>query len=253
MAKPGRVGVLGPLELRRGRRAVHIASPRQRTLLLRMIVGGGRASAEALVEALWGTSPPPSARSTLKSHVSNLRATLRRVDVQLRSECGGYELVLDSMEVDANQFERLLREARDLEPSEAVEQTATALALWRGPAFVEVRDEVFAIPEATRLEELRLQAIEYVAELKLVAGRHHEVVTDLEPVVCQHPFREPLHARLILALYRCGRQADALRLHASLRARLRDELGVDPSAELDRLELAILKTRAGDRCASGVP
>ncbi|MDP8909852.1 MAG: AfsR family transcriptional regulator, partial [Chloroflexota bacterium] len=240
MVESRSVGVLGPLELRRGRRAVHIASGRQRALLLRMIVGGGRASSDALVEALWGASPPRSARSTLKSHASNLRATLREVDVGLRSQRGGYELVLDPMDVDANRFERLCREARDLAAPEALELMATALGLWRGRAFAEVRHEPFALPEATRLEELRLQAIEHVAELKLALGRHHEVVADLEPVVCQHPFREQLHARLILALYRCGRQAEALRLHASLRARLRDELGVDPSPELDQLELAIL-------------
>lgn len=233
--------VLGPLRLCRGPLAVHIGSTRQRVLLLRMIVGRGQVSSGALVEALWGASPPPSARSTLKSHASNLRATLGEVGVGLRSHRGGYELVLDPMNVDAYQFERLCREARELAAPEALEQMTTALALWRGHAFAEVRHELFAIPEATRLEELRLQAIERLAELKLGLGRHHEVVADLEPVVCQHPFREPLHARLILALYRCGRQADALRLHASLRARLRDELGIDPSAELDQLQLAILR------------
>lgn len=244
MAERGSVRVLGPLELRRGATVVTIGSALQRTLLLRLLVGGGQATTDALIDALWGATPPASARSTLKSHAARLRAALDEVGLELRGLRGCYELALEPEQLDANRFERACEEARGSRRDDAVEVLSSALGLWRGPALFDVRDEPFARADATRLEELRLQALEQLAAAKLACGSAHDVVLDLEPVVQEHPLREQLVAHLAVALYRAGRQADALRCCDALRCSLRDELGLDPSPELQDLELAILEQRA---------
>lgn len=238
------VRVLGPLELRGGGSVVALASARRRVMLLRLIIGGGWASSDALLDALWGESPPPSARSTLKSHATHLRTALREVGLDLVGRRGGYEVPLRRSDVDVFRFEDLLAEARaSADVPHRIEQLGRALELWRGRAFDEVADEAFAAPEAARLEELRLQAIEVRAEAHLRLGRHGEVVAELEALLVAHPLREQLWGLLVVALYRSGRQGEALRRCDELRARLRDELGVSPGPRIQAFERAVLEQR----------
>ncbi len=238
------LNVLGPVELRCGTTVLAVSGGRARTLLLCLLANDGRVPSEALVEALWGPSPPPGARATLKSHAAHLRAVLRQSGADLHGHRGAYELALGPVKLDVTTFELLCAEARRLEPADALRHLERALALWRGAAFADARDEPFAIATVARLDELRLQAVEMAFAAKLALSRHDEVITDIGSLVRDHPLRETLRGQLMLALYRSGRQADALRAYGELRTTLRDELGVDPSPELQQLELAILSQRA---------
>lgn len=243
------IRILGPLEIGSGSHVIRLTSARQRTLLLRLLVAGGRTSTGALVSALWGALPPPSAWSTIKTHASHLRAALAGVGVELVGHRGGYELVLDRDQVDAYRFEQLCRHVDERHAAATIDRLTTALALWRGPALLEVRDEPFAMGAATRLDELRLQAIERRADAWLELDCHDDVIAELTSVVHDHPLRERLHGRLMLALYRAGRQSEALDVYATLRTTLRTELGVDPSGELHELQRTVL--RHGSKPPSG--
>ncbi|MCV7220078.1 BTAD domain-containing putative transcriptional regulator [Mycolicibacterium elephantis] len=242
-------GILGPLTAGvDGGQLLDIGSRKQRELLavlllhLNALVPAGR-----IADAIWHGEPPASADVTLRTHVSHLRSRLASVGAQdvLVTRSAGYGLFVDPDHVDAARFEHLLgagREALERGETERAQTLLTdALELWRGPVLDDLAEAEFVKTEAARLEELRLVALEQRIDAALALGRHHAVVADLERLVVANPYREQLHCRLMLALYRSGRQADALRVSASVRARLIDELGVDPGPALRDLETAILR------------
>jgi predicted ATPase/DNA-binding SARP family transcriptional activator len=197
---------------------------------------------DALIDALWGERPPAGARNTLQVYVSSLRRALGRGVIETTPS--GYALQIDSDALDAERFEHLLREGGEMlatgEHAAAANMLADALALWRGPALADFRYDAFAQAEAGRLEELRLVCLEERIEAELALGRHAPLVGELEALVVEHPLRERLRGQLILALYRSGRQSDALAQYQAARRMLSDELGLEPSPELRELERMIL-------------
>jgi DNA-binding SARP family transcriptional activator/class 3 adenylate cyclase len=248
-----RIGVLGPVEVYGADgRAVPLARTKARGLLAALVIHlNHQVSRDALVEALWGDTPPAGADTTLQSYVSQLRKALGDdrdgAAPRLHSRAGGYVLEADGDLVDAGRFERLAAEGaaarRAGDPATADRLLGDALSLWRGRAYTEFADQPFARAGAERLEEARLAALQDRFDAVLELGRHREVVPELEALVAAHPLRERLTAQLMLALYRSGRQADALAAYRQLRLRLADELGIDPSAELRELERSILQQR----------
>jgi DNA-binding SARP family transcriptional activator len=236
--------LLGPLEIIDGGRAVPLGGPRQRALLgLLLIRRNEPVTSERIVDALWEHEPPRTAAQIVRVYVSQLRK-LVGADV-LASYGGGYVLRVDEEQVDAARFERLVGEAGALsaegDPDAAVAAYDQALALWRGDPLPELAYERFAQPEIARLEELRLTACESRFDAALRAGRDAELVPPLERLIAAHPLRERLRAQLMLALYRTGRQADALAVYQDGRRLLVEELGLEPSEELRRLEARILQ------------
>ncbi len=204
---------------------------------------------DRLVEDLWSGEPPAKAVKSVQIHVSRLRRVLagdgNGQDDVLVTRPIGYLLRVAPGELDAGRFEGLLQEGRQAlaakAPERAAEQLREALALWRGRPLADLAYETFAQPEIARLEELRLTALEVRIEADLALGRHALLVAELERLVGEHPARERLHAQLMLALYRCGRQADALAAYRAARAALDAEFGLEPGPELKRLERAILR------------
>jgi DNA-binding SARP family transcriptional activator/glutamine cyclotransferase len=199
-------------------------------------------SVDALVEALWGDAAPSTAVKAVQGHVSHLRRVLGS-DGVLVTQAPGYVLRVPADAVDAHRFATLAAEAwRTLQddPESALRRFEQALALWRGPALAEFAFADFAQHEIRRLEELRLETVEGRFESTLQLGRHGAVVAELETRVAEHPLRERLRGQLMLALYRSGRQADALEVYRSGRRLLAEELGLKPDGELQRLEKAIL-------------
>ena len=203
-------------------------------------------SAGRLTEALWGSEPPAGAEVTLRTHVSHLRRHLASVGAAevLVTRRSGYSLEVDPEQVDAYRFERLAglgQEAVGLaDPERAAGLLRDALDLWRGPVLEDLGHPLFAEAETARLEGLRLDALEARITADLALGRY-DVIAELERLVADHPFRERFHGQLMLALYRAGRQADALAAYASARERLGEELGLDPGPALAALETAILR------------
>ena len=223
--------LLGPLEVRLGDGPVELGPRKQRAVLAMLALEPGRTvSADRLAEGLWGDTPPASAPKMVQLYVSRLRRVLNGDGVRIVTRGRGYELqISDEESVDAVHFERLLGKCpRD------------ALALWRGEALADLADEPFAAAEIRRLEELRLRAIELAIDSDLAAGRHAEVIPELDALVVQEPLRERLRAQRMLALYRSGRQADALEAYRDARETLVD-LGIEPSDELHALHQAILE------------
>jgi DNA-binding SARP family transcriptional activator len=216
-----------------------------RRLLAALVVERGQTrSVDVLVEALWSGRPPREAGKALQLYVSRLRKALAD-GPRIRTESSGYALELDNDSLDAARFERLLAEARtassDGNTPLAVSLLERALSLWRGQAFGQLAYEDFARAEAERLEELRLVALEERSEAELRRGRHAAVVGELRELAVAHPLRERMQAQLMLALYRCGRQTEALDVYASLQGRLREELGLEPGEELRELQRRILQ------------
>jgi len=241
------IRVLGPLEIVEDGRILRPGSRKQVALLALLVLRGDRgASRDVLIEELWRGNPPAGAETTLRSYVSRLRSIVG-VD-RLQTRRLGYALVLDPEELDAHRFEQLLAAGRDALASEqavgATTQLREALALWRGDALQDVRDEPFAQADVARLEELRLQALEERIEADLALGRHESVVPELETLVGEHSVRERLCRQLMIALYRSGRQAEALAAYANARRTLSDELGLEPGHDLRALERAILRQDA---------
>ncbi|WP_343954317.1 BTAD domain-containing putative transcriptional regulator [Nonomuraea longicatena] len=230
-----RFGVLGPLAVwRDDGESVHVPEAKVRALLADLLAHGGRpVSADRLVEDLWGGRPPRNATGTLQARVSQLRKALGDPALVLHSP-GGYRLVAE--DVDAVRFESLV-ERRTAEPRVRAGELDEALALWRGPAYADVADLGFAQPVINRLEELRLSAQEELAEVRLELGEP----VDVSALVREHPLRERLRAVHITSLYRAGRQNEALASYTELRARLSDELGLDPSPELAALYERLLR------------
>jgi DNA-binding SARP family transcriptional activator len=241
-----RFKVLGPLQVMRDVEAVEPGSPKLRALLIDLLVHHGEVvSRDQLIEDLWAGSPPSTGLGVLQNYVSQLRKALGSGLLATRGQ--GYALDIDPEALDSVRFERFLREARAAraagDPDVAAALLREAQALWRGPALADVAGEPFALPEIARLVELRAAAAELEVEVELDAGRHREVVARLERLLADHPLRERLWVLLMLALYRSGRQADALRAYQRARKLLADELGLEPGTELRELESAILRQR----------
>ena len=244
-----RYAVLGPLEVRSAHgEALVVGGSKQRALLSLLVLYRNRAVSPArLVTGLWGDDPPRGAEVTLRSHVSHLRRRLAAAAVgdTLTTGPAGYSLAVPENEVDVGRFEEqvgLAQEALGLgRPQRAAALVREALRLWRGRPFSDLEDVDAAGAETARLEELRLGALEVLAAAELASGRHREAVADLEALVEEHPFRERFCAQLMVALYRSGRQAEALQAYATTRARLADELGLDPGPELQTLSRRVLQ------------
>ena len=216
------------------------ARPKQRALLALLLLRRGEVVPGAqLIEALWGEEPPGSAQTALHGHISNLRKLLGADRIRTRPP--GYMLQVSPGEVDVARFESLIADARGCdEPGERSARLRDALSLWHGEPLAELRDQPFAAGEIARLEELRLAALEDRIDADLALGRHTDLVPELEGLIAREPLRERLRAQHMLALYRSGRQADALAAYRAADRALRGELGIQPSAELRELERRIL-------------
>ena len=196
-------------------------------------------STDRLIDEVWGPTPPKTASASLQNYVSRLRKAIGAQSIV--SQPAGYVLRVDPERFDLTRFERLTAEARGAEPRERAEKLRAALALWRGPALEDLAFEPFARDEVGRLEEARLSALEQRIDADLELGSAGELAGELEQLVEQHPLRERFRAQLMLALYRAGRQADALEAYQDARRVLMDELGLEPSEELRALQQAILQ------------
>ena len=217
----------------------------ERSLLARLALDVGRVvSDEVLIDDLWGTGLPKDPVASLNGLVHRLRRTLGTPSTALVRDGRGYVLRVDPVGVDACRFERLIGDGRCAHEAgrhrEASDLLAAALSLWRGPALSSIGDRPFAHVHAARLEELRLGAMEERVDAELACGRHQQLVAELHTLTVAHPLRERMWGQLMVALYRSGRQADALRAYQRLRKQLGDELGIEPSAGLAALEEAIL-------------
>jgi YVTN family beta-propeller protein len=244
--------ILGHLEVRDGGGRINVGGPKQKALLALLLLHANEiVSADELIEGLWEEHPPPTAAKTLQAHVSRLRKALD-VDARdshsggrLEARDHGYHLRVEPGELDVEAFETTLESARRAQaagdPETASDRVSEALALWRGPPLADLRYESFAQPEIQRLEELRLAAQEEWFDAQLALGRHAEVVPELKTMVHLHPLRERLLGQLMLALYRCDRQAEALQGFEAGRRALANELGLEPGARLRGLERQILE------------
>jgi DNA-binding SARP family transcriptional activator len=233
--------ILGPLEvIDDDGRVVELGGPRQRALLAALLLRAGRVvPQDTLVDELWGEQPPRTAVTSLQNSVSLVRKALGG-DL-LRTRPPGYVLDVPAGAIDANGFERLVREAKGFDAQERARKLRNALALFRGPPLADVMDEPFAEVEARRLSELQLAAVEERIDADLELGRHAELVAELEALVTQHPLRERLRSQQMTALYRSGRQVEALAAYQDARRALVDELGIEPSPALQALERSILR------------
>ena len=237
--------MLGPLEVWRAGRPLPVRRGRPRRLLLSLVLRrGGAVAQDALIDQLWGDDPPVNAGNALQILVSYLRRTVGGEGLGIERGPAGYRLAVDPDAVDMVRFERLVQQASDAAPPEQLRLATAALDLWRGPALSEAADDAFAQGDITRLDELRLQAFELRAAAQLALGHHADALPDLARLVREHPFRERLHGQLALALYRSGRQAEALQTLDRMRTTLVEELGLDPSPELQELGGAILRQDA---------
>jgi DNA-binding SARP family transcriptional activator len=234
--------ILGPLEVADGDEIVALASAKQRALLAILLLNANQVlSSDRLIDELWGEQSPESGRTALQVLMSKLRKALGDTGVLLVTRPPGYLIRLERDQLDLRRFERLVEEAGAADPRVAAGKLREALALWRGSALDDLAYESFAQLAIGRLEELRLAVLEKRIDADLAVGRHGDLIPELEGLVAEHPLREGLRARLMLALYRCGRQADALAAYQSTRQTLTDELGIEPSPPLRELEQAILR------------
>jgi WD40 repeat protein/DNA-binding SARP family transcriptional activator len=242
--------MLGPLEAYYEDELIALGGPRQRTVLALLLVNANKVvTTDRLIDELYGDEPPDAARKSLQSYVANLRKALNKGRELLQSRPPGYLLEVDSSQVDARVFERLVHQARaalEKDPATARDHLTEALAQWYGSPMIDVADEAPSLrQEAVRLRELRLSAIEDRIEAGLKLGQHQAASVELESLVAEHPLRERLWGQLMLALYRSGRQAEALRAYQKARRILGEELGIEPSPALQELEDRILTHDAG--------
>ena len=222
---------------------IALGGQKRRALLAVLLLDASRVvSRDRLIDALWGDEPPDTARNTLQVYVSQLRKLLP--EGVLETAPAGYRLVVEANSVDLFEFIRLSEEGRTAlgagDPARAADTLRAALALWRGAPLADLSWEPFAQSEIVRLEELRLAALEERIDADLALGRHGQLVAELERLVAEQPMRERFRAQLMLALYRSGRQADALAVYQRARRTFVDELGIEPSDSLRRLERAVL-------------
>jgi DNA-binding SARP family transcriptional activator len=234
-------GILGPLDVRHEGRPVRIEGAKERAVLAFLLLHAGElVSADRLIDELWGESPPLTARKSVQVRVARLRRALERDVLLTRGDA--YVLRLQPNQLDVHRFEQLVSDgANARDAATAVASLEGALALWRGPALADFRYESFAQAASARLEELRIHALELRVEAQLELGRHARVIVELEELVAAHPFRERLRGQLMLALYRDGRQREALDCYRRTRDELVAELGIEPGPMLQQLQQAILR------------
>ena len=228
------INLLGPVEVVTDHGQVELGAPKPRALLAMLALeAGSTVSAEHLIDGLWGDAPPATANKLVQLYVSQLRKAMAPFGENglIATHGAGYELRVGRDHVDAARFERLLAQGAARE----------ALGLWRGPALADVAKEPFAALEVRRLEELRTAALEVALDQDLEAGRHREVLPELDALLAKEPLRERLHGQRMLALYRSGRQAEALEAYRQTRATLVEQIGVEPGPDLRRLHEAILR------------
>ena len=255
--------ILGPLEVLDEGQAVPIGGTKQRALLALLLLHRNETlTTDRLIDELWGGRPQPTAVKALQVCVSRLRRALAGDLASRRGELietreHGYRLRLDPDSLDTHRFEQLLAEGRSelsvRRPRHAAAALEAALSLWRGPPLGDLSYEQFAQLEIGRLNELRVGALEELVEAELALGRHAEVVPNLERLAAEHPYRERPRAQLMLALYRCDRQADALQAYQDARRTLVEELGIEPSERLRELERAILAQDPALAVSADVP
>jgi DNA-binding SARP family transcriptional activator len=251
--------ILGPIDVSVGARPVPVGGRRSRALLAILLLTPGEVvSSERLADGIWGDHAPPSAHHLVQVYISQLRAALDGSAAIVTRE-PGYLIDVEPSRIDAWRFERLVEDERATEsraPQDTIRALEEALALWRGPALADTRLEGAAAVEVARLDGLRLTSIEARIDALLAVGREPETLPELERLVASEPLRERFAAQLMLALYRSGRQADALSVYQRARRHLTGELGLEPSPELQQLQQAILRhdpeltpTRAAPRPA----
>ena len=232
--------LLGPLEVSRDGELLELGGPKQRALLARLLLDPGRTlSTDRLIDALWAETPPRTAPTSLQNFVSQLRKLLG-ADV-IVTKPPGYLLRIEPGQLDVNRAQALLDESKTAPAGERARKLRDALALWRGPPLEEFAYEPFAQGEIARLEELRLTLLEERLDAEIDAGSAGGLVGELETLVAEHPLRERFREQLMLALYRSGRQAEALDAFQQGRRVLVEELGIDPSPRLQQLHAAILR------------
>src|SRR5919197_233243 len=241
--------LLGPLEARQAGRPLRLGSIKHRMLLAKLLLHANQVvSTDELIDTVWGEQPPPTVRQSLQNHVASLRRAIEpggsaTPPRTLITRDPGYMLQLDPNQLDLHRFRRLASEGRGAlggEATTALRLLHEALSLWRGPVLADVVAAGAAWPELVGIDEERIAALEARLEADLALGRHLELIGELEGLVRQYPLRERLHGQLMLALYRSGRQADALAAYRAARRTLVQELGIEPSVGLQRLEQAIL-------------
>jgi DNA-binding SARP family transcriptional activator len=236
--------ILGPVEVWHEGRPVHIGGAKERALLAFLLLHAGEpVSVDRLIDELWGDSAPATARKSVHVRVAGLRRAVRGDVLLTRGDA--YLVRLEPNQLDLYRFEQLLSDGSDAlaagHPSAAVATLQEALALWRGPALADFAYESFAQAAIARLEELRVRALELRIEAQLDLGLQTRVIAELEDLVAAHPFRERLRGDLMLALYRDGRQAEALDVYRRAREELVAELGIEPGPTLQKLQRAILR------------
>ncbi|HEX6227892.1 MAG TPA: AfsR/SARP family transcriptional regulator, partial [Solirubrobacterales bacterium] len=236
--------ILGPLEVWQEGGEVSLGGPKPRALLAALLLHPNEVvSADRLIDDLWGDDSPERAAAALRVNVSRVRKALPP-DV-LATRAPGYVIRIEPGALDLHRFERLVDEARSLLArglaADASARLRDALSLWRGPPLADFAYESFAQTAIARLEEIRLAAVELRIDADLALGRHDELVGELEALVAEHPLRERPHMYLMTALYRSGRQAEALAAYQDARRTLVDGLGIEPSTALQELERTILR------------
>jgi YVTN family beta-propeller protein len=244
--------LLGPLEVWEDGRPLSLGGTKQRALLAILLLRANEViSRDVLIDELWGEQPPASAAHSVEAYVSRLRKTLRADragEPILVTRPPGYMLRVGFEKLDLDRFERLLEEGRRAlathAPERAFQKLSEALSLWRGPPLGDLAFEPFAQVEVERLEELRLAALEERIEAELALDRNEALVPELQALVVQHPLRERLRGQLMLALYRSGRQAEALQVYREARSYFVEELGLEPGPSLKTIEQAILRQEA---------
>jgi DNA-binding SARP family transcriptional activator len=236
--------ILGPLEVWDEGRPVRIGGAKERALLVVLLLHANESvSVDRLIDELWGARPPATAKKSVQVRVAGLRRALG--DGMLLTHGGGYLIRLDADQLDLHGFERLVGDAgkalADGDPAAAAAMLREALSFWRGAALADFAYESFAQPAITRLEELRLGAVELRIDAELALGLEAQLVGELQALVDEHPLRERLRGELMLALYRDGRQAEALEIYQRTREKLIGELGIEPGPALQKLQQAILR------------
>jgi DNA-binding SARP family transcriptional activator len=236
--------ILGPLDIRHEGRAVELRGAKQRALLAVLLLHANEVvSIDRLVDELWGDASSEAGTAALRVRISELRKALdvSGLGSPIVTRQAGYLLEVESDQLDLVHFERLVAEAESAEPAAAADKLRAALRLWRGLPLADFAYEQFAQTAIARLEELRLTVLERRIEADLALGRHADLVGELEALVRQHPLRERFCGQLMVALYRSGRQAEALKAYRAARRTLVDELGIEPTSALQELERAILR------------
>src|SRR4051812_48840601 len=247
--------ILGPLEVRSGEQNVTCKSAKQRLLLSVLVLNANEVvSSDQLIDVLWGDRPPETPKA-LQMHVSQLRKSLEPGLLVTRPP--GYELRVATGDVDLHRFETAVDEGRSAlaagRPADARRILQDALALWPGPPLADLTFEECLQADIARLEELRLTALEARADADLALGDHAGAIAGLERLASEHPARERIRGQLMLALYRSGRQAEALEVYRDTRRTLVDELGIEPGRELQELESRILAQDPGLEAQSAQP